>query len=58
LRYTTQIDPSNDPQSVSDFFSLSHSYEALASVDIWIGAALGIAMLAGAIWFRRWRDDS
>jgi ABC-2 type transport system permease protein len=58
LRYTKQIDPGNDPQSVTDFFSLSNSYEALASPDIWIGAVLGIMMLAGAMWFRRWRDDS
>lgn len=47
-----------DPQSISDFFTIPHSYEVLATPDIWIGAVIGIAMLAGAIWFRRWRDDS
>jgi ABC-2 type transport system permease protein len=53
-----QSNPGDDPQSVVDFFSLSNSYEALGTANIWIGAAVGVAMLAGAIWFRRWRDDS
>jgi ABC-2 type transport system permease protein len=48
----------HDPQAISDFFSLSNAYGVLAKPDIWIGAVAGIAMLAGAIWFRRWRDDS
>jgi ABC-2 type transport system permease protein len=48
----------HDPQSVADFMSLSNSYAVLASPGIWIGAVAGIAMLAAAIWFRRWRDDS
>jgi ABC-2 type transport system permease protein len=58
LHGSLQHDPGNDPQSVIDFLSLSNTYGALAAPDIWIGAVLGVAMLAGAIWFRRWRDDS
>jgi ABC-2 type transport system permease protein len=30
----------------------------LASTNLWIGVAVGLGLLAGAIWFRRWRDDS
>ena len=31
---------------------------ALATPQMWIGAFVGVAMIAAAIWFRRWRDDS
>jgi ABC-2 type transport system permease protein len=48
---------SKDPSSISGFFSLGNSYAVLTAKNIWIGAAAGIAMLAGAVWFRRWRSD-
>lgn len=35
-----------------------HTYTALASPNLWIGVAAGVALIAGAIWFRRVRDDS
>jgi ABC-2 type transport system permease protein len=41
-----------------DLMNLQQTYSLLAAPDIWIGALLGLAMLAGATWFRRWRDDS
>jgi len=31
---------------------------ALVSPNLWIGAAAGVAMIAGAIWFRRSRIES
>ena len=38
------------------------SYEsmgrALTTPDMWIGAAVGVALIAAAIWFRRWRDEA
>ena len=37
---------------------LSSTYQLLGSPDLWIGVVAGAALLAGAIWFRRWRDDS
>jgi ABC-2 type transport system permease protein len=43
---------------VLDFMNLSNTYQLLASPNLWIGAAVGLALLAGAVWFRRWRDDS
>ncbi len=37
---------------------LNTTYQLLGSPDLWIGVVAGAALLAGAIWFRRWRDDS
>jgi ABC-2 type transport system permease protein len=48
----------NDPAAVLDSLDLAYHYSALASPSLWIGAAAGAAMIAGAIWFRRWRDES
>jgi ABC-2 type transport system permease protein len=33
-------------------------YAAVLTPQFLLGAVAGIAMLAGAVWFRRWRDDS
>jgi ABC-2 type transport system permease protein len=41
-----------------DFLHVEYAYQVLSSPSIWIGAAAGVAMIAGAIWLRRWRDDS
>ncbi|MBQ4853451.1 hypothetical protein IMW82_01985 [Rhodanobacter sp. B2A1Ga4] len=41
-----------------DFMDLANTYQLLASPDLWIGVVIGLGLLAGAIWFRRWRDDS
>ena len=41
-----------------DFMNLSNTYQLLASPNLWIGALVGLVLLAGAVWFRRWRDDS
>jgi len=51
------------PHNVSNIdglsvLDLSTTYQLLGSPDLWIGVAAGAALLAGAIWFRRWRDDS
>jgi ABC-2 type transport system permease protein len=48
----------NDPAALLDSLDLAYHYSALASPSLWIGAVAGAAMIAGAIWFRRWRDDS
>ena len=48
----------NNPAEVLSTLSVTHTYVALASPNVWIGVAAAAAMLAGAIWFRRWRDDS
>ena len=48
----------HDPVELLSSVSLGRAYTALASPNVWIGVAAAIVMLAGAIWFRRWRDDS
>ena len=40
------------------FMDLNHTYQLLTAPNIWIGVIFGVGLLAGAIWFRRWRDDS
>jgi ABC-2 type transport system permease protein len=32
--------------------------QAFATPQMWIGAAVGIVLIAAAIWFRRWRDEA
>ena len=51
------LDTSN-PAAALDKVNLAYHYSTLAQPSVWIGAIAGIAMIAGAIWFRRWRDDS
>ncbi|WP_426661284.1 hypothetical protein [Rhodanobacter aciditrophus] len=41
-----------------DFLSLGNSYSVMAAPSFWIGAIAGLALIAGAIWLRRWRDDT
>ena len=48
----------NDSSGLLDQIGLVHNYATLATPDLWIGAIAGIAMIAAATWFRRWRDDS
>ncbi len=37
---------------------LGSTYQLLGSPNLWIGVVAGVALLVGAVWFRRWRDDS
>ena len=48
----------NGPAELLSSVSLARAYTVLATPNLWIGVAAAIVMLAGAIWFRRWRDDS
>jgi ABC-2 type transport system permease protein len=41
-----------------DFMDLGNTYQLLASANLWVGVVVGLGLLAGAVWFRRWRDDS
>lgn len=41
-----------------DFLDLTQTYQMLSSVNLWIGVLVGAALIAAAIWFRRWRNDS
>jgi len=47
----------NDPaQQIGHFFG--QAYHSLASPTLWIGAVAGVAMIGGAIWLRRWREEN
>lgn len=46
------------PSDVVNALNVGGFANALADPSLWIGAAAGAAMIAGAIWLRRWRDDS
>lgn len=48
----------DDPAGILQSLSLSYHYSALGNPSIWIGAVAGVVMIGGAVWFRRWRDDS
>lgn len=41
-----------------DLMNLGTTYRLLASPNLWIGVVIGIGLLAGATWFRRWRDEA
>lgn len=57
LTQLPQVGGDNLPETLSNL-GILHSYAVLGSTSVWVGVAAAIAMLAGAIWFRRWRDDS
>jgi ABC-2 type transport system permease protein len=45
----------NNPLAV---LAPTHTYGLLASPNLWIGVVAGAVLIAGAVWFRRVRDDS
>lgn len=49
---------SDNRQIFANMFDLAHNYAVLVTPEFLIGAVAGVAMLIGAIWLRRWRDDS
>ncbi|MGI4721360.1 MAG: hypothetical protein ACRYGO_18470 [Janthinobacterium lividum] len=44
-------------QGLDAMLLLGESYRTLASPGVWLGAIAGVAMIAGAIRLRRWRDE-
>lgn len=54
VRDTSRVD---DPSDLLDLFSASRAWGSLLSIEVWIGAALGVAMIVTAIRLRRWRDE-
>ena len=47
----------NTPGDLAGAINLARSWQAFASADLWIGAVVGIALIAAAIRLRRWRDE-
>ena len=48
----------NTPDDLAGAIDLTRSWHAFASADLWIGAVVGIALIAAAIRLRRWRDEA
>lgn len=46
----------NTPDELAGAIDLARSWNAFATVDLWVGAIIGVALIAGAIYLRRWRD--
>ncbi|WHZ18145.1 MAG: ABC transporter, permease protein [Rhodanobacteraceae bacterium] len=44
-----------DQLAAISYSSMAHAF---ALPEMWIGAIVGIALIAAAIWFRRWRDEA
>jgi len=40
-----------------DVMHLGQTYQALGTANLWIGVAVGAALLAATAWLRRWRND-
>jgi len=49
-------DRSNPGAAVGQFYN--EAYASLASPTLWVGVAAGVAMIAAAIWLRRWREEN
>jgi len=47
----------NTPDELANAIDLTRSWSAFASADLWIGAAIGVALIVGAIHLRRWRES-
>ena len=47
----------NTPDELANAIDLTRSWHAFATTDLWIGAAIGVALIVGAIHLRRWRES-
>ncbi len=45
------------PEDLAHAIDFTSSWSAFATVDMWVGAAIGAAMIYAAIRLRRWRDE-
>jgi len=52
------VNHANGPVDLLNALSLASIGEVLTRPGLWIGAVAGVAMIAGSVWVRRWRDDS
>lgn len=46
------------PEDMLNLATLGNFYSALGSVEVWVGAIAGVAMLVAATRLRRWRDEA
>ncbi|WP_454830607.1 ABC transporter permease [Pseudoxanthomonas wuyuanensis] len=50
----TQVE---SPADLIRMLNLGNNWHIFGTADLWIGAAVGIALIAGAIYLRRWRES-
>lgn len=55
---TQMFEHMQGPEDLASLFSAGHAWAGLASVQVWVWAAAGLAMIVVAIRLRRWRDDA
>ncbi|WP_028917625.1 ABC transporter permease [Pseudoxanthomonas sp. J35] len=48
----------HSPDDLASAIDLTRSWHIFATFDIWIGALVGVALIAAAIRLRRWRDEA
>jgi ABC-2 type transport system permease protein len=48
----------NTPDELARVFDLSDGWHVFTTPDLWIGAVIGVALIVGAIFMRRWRDEN
>ena len=46
------------PEDVANVVSAAQNWALAGTADLWIGAAIGAALIYGAVRLRRWRDDN
>ncbi|WP_334179863.1 ABC transporter permease [Pseudoxanthomonas sp.] len=47
----------NTPDQLANAIDLTRSWHAFATADLWIGAVIGVVLIIGAIYLRRWRES-
>jgi ABC-2 type transport system permease protein len=47
----------HSPDDVARVVDLSQTWQAFGTADLWIGAVIGAALIAAAIYLRRWRES-
>lgn len=52
------LDMNADANNPLSFIEPAHTYTLLGSPNLWAGVIIGAALIAGSVWFRRWRDDN
>ena len=44
------------PDDIARMIDLTQGWYAFATLDLWIGVAVGVAFIVGATYLRRWRE--
>jgi hypothetical protein len=58
LERQVQASTAEQVERVASLYEKINAAPLLASVDLWLGVAAAVALLAAAIRLRRWRDDT